>query len=244
MKKKKIILMVVCILLAVVLIAAIIISIMLGKSADNIEASSSSNKPVKRDPSLHLVTFYSDEGNVIWTEEVANNEAATAPTDPEMSYGSLFLGWKENFSKITADTDVYPEVASIVGVKNAFAIPTVYVKRGETVSIPFRLCGDVDVSGFDLTLEYDAELLELEAVSDEDGDVIYNDEVAGRIRMNFVSGRNVLGDIDICTFKFIAKGSENQTRIKVDIKKMVAVGEDDMMFSPEYTVFDTTVNIY
>ncbi|MBO4563478.1 MAG: dockerin type I repeat-containing protein [Clostridia bacterium] len=62
---------------------------------------------------LHTVTFYDIDGNVISTQQVQDGGAATAPSIPETVNNAngtyIFYGWDVDFSNVTGDIDVHPE---------------------------------------------------------------------------------------------------------------------------------------
>lgn len=53
----------------------------------------------------YTVVFKDIDGNVLKTEEVEENKAASAP-DVEDGYGYTFIGWDKDFSKVTSDLEV------------------------------------------------------------------------------------------------------------------------------------------
>ena len=62
---------------------------------------------------LWIVRFYGVGGQLIGTVSVPDGTAAVAPSVPGLIDGNRFMGWKEDFSKITADTDIHAVYAPI-----------------------------------------------------------------------------------------------------------------------------------
>lgn len=192
----------------------------------------------------YTVTFYADNGSILKIDAVPENGSATPPVEPEMSYGNIFTKWTSNFSAVKENMEIHPECQSVLGKDNVFALAGAYGKAGECIIVPLQLCGNVQLSGFDLTVEYDPEFLALEAVFNEDGGVVYNDEQPGQIRMNYVSVEDTVADVDICTFKFLVLADTGETPISVSVNSICAGSEDDSMFVPKYTTIQAAVYIY
>ncbi len=192
----------------------------------------------------YTVTFYADDGSILWIDTVPENGVATPPTEPEMTYGNVFFKWDSDFSSVTKDLEIHPECQSVAGKNNAFAMAGAYGKTGDSVIVPLKLCGDVCLCGFDLTVTYDPEKLQLESVFNEDGDIIYNDEIPGEIHLNFVSIQDVEADIDICSFKFKVLAENGEIPVTSEMVSIYAGNDDDSMYVPEYTLFPATVYVY
>lgn len=193
----------------------------------------------------YTVTFYSDDGSILWIDTVPENGTATPPVEPEMTYGNVFTKWNGSFTSVTEDLEIQPECLSLTGKKNAFVLPGAYGKTGDYVILPFKLSGDVCLCGFDLTVTYDPEKLQLESVFNEDGAIIYNDETPGVIRMNFVSIKDVEADVDICSFKFkVLAESYCEIPVTAKMTSIYAGNDDDSMYVPEYELIPANVYVY
>lgn len=194
--------------------------------------------------SAYTVTFYADDGSVLYIDTVKAGESATPPAEPQMTYGNVFMKWDKDFSTVSEAKEVFPECQSVKGKKNVFALEGAYGRKEETIVVPLQLCGDVCLCGFDLTVHYDADKLELESVFHEDGDVIFNDETPGEIYLNFASIENVKADVDICWFKFRIIADSGEAPVFATMKSVYAWNEDDEMFVPEYELISANVYIY
>lgn len=192
----------------------------------------------------YTVTFYADDGSILFIDSVIEGDAAAPPIEPIMSYGNIFTKWDSDFSAVTEDTEIHPECRSVVGKPNVFALAGAYGRTEETVFVPFRLCGDVCLCGFDLTVTYDAEKLSLESVFDEDGGVVYNNETPGRVYINFAGIKDIEADVDICCFKFKVLAEEGEIPVSVAMTSIYAGNEDDSMYIPEYELIPATVYVY
>ena len=110
-----------------------------------------SYKAVKSDLELHAkmekleydVNFYDYEGNLIETQTIKYQEAATAPKLESNEYYE-FTGWDKDFSSVTDDLDVYATAKKVKGKieyffgdENLNLIPSTYnIGEGVTLPIP------------------------------------------------------------------------------------------------------------
>ena len=224
MTKKKIILFV-CIVICIV--ALIGVAINFGLSKKNYE-----------------VTFYSDDDTVIKVDEVPRNDSADPPVTPQVPYGKIFSHWSTDFSKVKGNMDIKPVCENFIGKSNVFAMSGAYGKKDSSVTVPLQLCGNVCLSGFDITVKYDSDVLELDSVFNEDGGIVYNSERPGQIKINYVSTKNTLGDVDICCFKFKIKSDEKKdTPIEISAGKVCAVKDDESIYDAEYSIINSSVYI-
>lgn len=249
MNKNK--LWVIILVLAIILVAAVLFLLVLERSIpDSIyqgdpdeTARPGASSDVQNDK--YAVTYFSNDGTVLKVDYVAKGESANPPIQAQMSYGTVFKSWDKDFSCITEDMDVYPIYEDILGKENVFAVDSTYGKSGGTAIVPIRLCGDVCLSAFDLMISYDADVLELVSVT-EDGAVLYNDEVPGKIRLNYVSTDNTVADVDICFLEFSIKNPQRQVPIDVEVYSIYAceaelTSNNDDLYIPGYSVVNGTV---
>ena len=203
----------------------------------------SKNKQAFRDTKTYKVTFYSDNNTVLKIDHVMEHHDATPPVQPEMTYGNIFVKWKEDFTDINSDMEVHPEIKSVKSENNVFALTGVYGTKGSDVIVTMRLCGDVCISGFELKANYDPAKLELISIFNVDGGVLFNDEESGVIKINYVSIENTVSDVDICTFKFKVKADNGEVPINTTVISAYANNGDDM-YKVEYMTVDSFVYIY
>lgn len=222
-KKKNIVL--VCIVICIVALIGVAINFGLSKKS-------------------YEVSFYSDDNTVIKVEEVPRNDSAEPPVTPQLSYGKLFSHWNTDFSKVKGKMDIKPVCEDFTGKPNVFAMSGAYGKKDSSVTVPLQLCGNVCLSGFDITVKFDPDVLELESVFNEDGGIVYNSEREGQIKINYVSTKNTLGDVDICCFKFKIKSDEKkETPIEISASKVCAVKDDENIYNVEYSIINSSVYI-
>lgn len=187
------------------------------------------------------VTFYSDDNEILLIDNINCFEQATPPQEPQMTYGKIFKSWDKDFSSVKKDMDIYPVTEDFSGKANVFALPGVYGNVGEYITVPFKLCGEVCLSGFDAAINYDNSILELESIFNEDGAVIYNAEKKGVIRINYVSVGNTIGDVDICTLKFKIKKYAETIDLSIEVNSVCANKNDSELYTPDTNIINSTI---
>ena len=202
---------------------------------DVIIDNSNENETVPEDQIT--VTYFGDDGTILKYETLQKGEFTTPPSEPKMSYGKIFRNWDFDFSPVQTSTEINPVCISLPDQTNAFVIPGVYGKTGDTVMVPVLLCGNVCVAGFDITVSYDPEKLEIVSV-DEDGAVVYNDETPGQVRINYVSVENTVTDVDVVRMMFCIKSEPGEVEIGITVNGIYACNSgvdsnDDSMYVPE-----------
>lgn len=243
MNKKK--LWIIISILALVLAAAITCLIIFGQREEPGVEQGSNSDSVSKDQ--YTATFYSNDGTVLKIDSVEKGMAANPPSQPQMLFGTVFRSWDADISSVTKNLEVHPICEDVKGKPNIFAIEGAYGKSGGTVIVPIRLCGEVCVSAFDMTISYDSTALDLISVS-EDGAVLYNDEVPGKIKLNYVSTDNTVADVDICFLELSMKAPSGQLPVTMELQSIYACqdslesGNDDL-YVPEYSAINGTVYV-
>lgn len=193
------------------------------------------------------VTFYSNDDTILKIDYVEKGAAAVPPAEPQMSYGMVFQSWDTDFSKVTKDMEIHPICEDVKEKTNAFAVGGAYGRTGDTVTVPVTLCGRVCVAGFDATITYDPEALELTGVT-EDGAVLYNAEEPGVIRLNYVSVENTEADVDVCRLRFRIKADSGPIPVTMELHSICACSsgvdsQDDSMYVPEAYLIGGNVHV-
>ena len=191
----------------------------------------------------YTVNFYSDTNRVIKIETVKRGTSAEPPKEPTMTSGRIFTKWDSDFSKVKKNMEVLPEYEEYTGKENVIAMAGAYGKQGEEVFVPLKLCGDVCLSGMDITIEYDADALEFISVFNEDGALVYNGDEAGKVRINYISAENTEDEVDLCGLKFKIKAANGSVQIKTTVEKIVAWDGEEKLTEPTYTLIGSTVYV-
>ena len=196
----------------------------------------------------YKVTFFSDTDIVLKVDKVKKNNSAEPPREPQMTYGNIFKSWDKDFSRVRKNLKVHPVCESVIDKSNVFSMPGAYGKTGDTVFVPVQLSGNVCLSGFDITIEYDADALTLDSYFDNDEAVMINDETPGMLKINYISAKNTTADVDICTLKFFVKAKKGECPIKMTVNSIYAFEDsddlsNDKLYTPESNVIDSTVYV-
>ena len=229
------------ILIAVLGIIVALLVVFPKENSGNETGKTQSN--ISENASKYAVTFYSNDGTVLKIDSVTENSSATPPVAPVMTYGTVFKSWDTDFSKVTKDFEVHPVCQEIKGKPNVLAVQSRYSVKDGTVVVPIQLCGNVCVSGIDMTIRYDKELLKLEEVTEDKG-VVFNDATPGIIKLNYVSAQNTVADVDLCNLRFYVSAAEGEIPITIEINEIYAFENEDKtdkLYVPESTVIDGKV---
>lgn len=203
----------------------------------------STSQDDKYDEKNYVVKFFSDNEALLKIDNVKSGKSAAPPVEPEVTYGSVFQKWDTDFSSVSKDLEVYPVCESFKDKENVFALAGAYGKKEDTVTTSLSLCGVVELSGFDITVEYDKECLLLESVFDNDPNIILNDSEPGKIKINYVSTENTTADVDICSFKFKITDSQKENPLNIKVNKVYA-NKGNELYSPKYNVINSYIYIY
>lgn len=187
--------------------------------------------------------FHSDSGEILAIEKVKQNETPSPPDDPHLTYGYIFKKWDTDFIEVKEDLDIYPETVSFTGKANVFALSGGYGSQEDAVYIPFVLRGEICLSGFSVSVNYDKDVLKLESVYDADGAVIFNKETEGIVHINYTSLENTVADVDICSFKFRIKEDVEKTDLHITMESICANKNDETFYTPENNLIDASVYV-
>lgn len=169
----------------------------------------------------YTVIFYDDNNTILKIDTVSENSSAVPPKEPIMTHGMIFQSWDTDFSNVTSNLEVRPICQSVKGVDNVIALQSAYASTDGTVIIPLHLCGDVCISGLDISIWYDSNSLSLESVT-ADAAVILNDQTPGIIKLNYVSVTNTDADVDLCDLKFRILASEGSHPMSIEVNGITA----------------------
>ena len=152
----------------------------------------------------YTVTFFSEEGEVYDVQKVQKGTSATPIGCPE-KIGYVFDGWKGDLNNIRTNLSVFAMWTKISDVQNFFILPSFYGLQSDSIVLPLRLAGMVDICAFELVVQYDPNKLVFSVAANVDGEaLVYCNEQKGEIYINFISNNNINSDLDICELSFYA----------------------------------------
>lgn len=161
----------------------------------------STKNPISMKGKMFEVRFLDYDGRVISTILSGGNVRVPCPPTRE---GFLFSGWDKPLKSITEDTEVNAQY--LTGDEaNIFAVSTENGGVGDSISVTVKLQGTSLLSGFDMRLRYNADLLEFVSLDSQRAFDVTANKVAGSnlIAFNYSSARNVnkTGEILSATFR-------------------------------------------
>ena len=149
------------------------------------------------------VVFTDKDGNILAEQKVYSGNAALPPEAPAVA-NSIFVNWDADFTHIIGDTVISP-VYTEENAENLFTVSSCSVDLDEEVKVRISLGGTVNLSAYDMRLQYDADVLEFVSLDTEFSmDVVANHVASGGyIRFNYSSrtNRTRAGDILEVTFR-------------------------------------------
>lgn len=137
-------------------IAAILLAGILASGAAFWIAREYASKRQNENLAKHTVTFAYQDGTVIETKEVTHGKGVFPP---KLTEKGVFRGWSNGFNAVVADIEAHPVYHNITE-NNLFHFDSVYVQEGNEFTLDICVGGYVSISSGELSLEYDAEVLE------------------------------------------------------------------------------------
>lgn len=172
-------------------------------------------------------------------------------TDPQYVYlpkeqtgeDLVFSGWEEN--PADSQGDLVAKYQDVSQVQNAIVIPAVYGQGGEQVSVPLRICGQVDLCALDLRVTYDKELLRYAGSADQDEDLLINcDEENGVLLINFLRLVNLEEQFEFANLVFdVTTTHACDTTLWLDVVEAVALDEEQQIRFCNFSVVDGVAHL-
>lgn len=124
--------------------------------------------------------------------------------------------------------------------KNVIALDAFRANGGETVSIPLRLCGQVELCAVDLKISYDTERLKYVGCENDDDDLIVNcNAEKGVILVNFVRIVNLEENFKFCDLLFeVITTLECESVLTVEIEQAVCLDAAGDILFPDAAAAD------
>ena len=113
----------------------------------------------KPQPPKFTVVFQGSQGTELARQQVTAGSSAIPPELTQNGDGIVFRGWSKHLYNIQKDTQVTPVYEDLRLSANAFYMDAAYALPGEDVTMTLWLSGNVRLSGIELTLSYDKDVL-------------------------------------------------------------------------------------
>lgn len=180
----------------------------------------------------------------------------TQPTEPELSPTppdepeqgcvrfslSDFPGPDEDYvfrGYSSAGTEQQGEFMDVRELPNVVALDGVSGNAGDHLSIPLRVCGEVEFCGVDLKIYYDPQLLKYEGYDNADDDLmVHCNEEKGVVLINLARVANLEDNYGVCQLLFqVITTLECESTLRVELEEMVSLDQDgNIIFPPAYSM--------
>ena len=141
----------------------------------------------------------------------------------------VFSGWvTPEGDSAQPETDANARYRDVSELDNVLAIPSEYAQKDELVSLPLRLCGQVELCAFDVKLTYDKNRLEYLGCEDVDDDLMVHAKTdEGVVRINYLYPRNLQEEKDLCRLQFrVTSKEQGQSLLHMEVLEAVRLGSD------------------
>lgn len=124
--------------------------------------------------------------------------------------------------------------------ENVIALDAFRADGGETVRVPLRLCGQVELCAVDLKISYDTERLKYVGCENDDDDLLVNcDADKGVILVNFVRIVNLEENFKFCDLLFeVVTTLECESVLTVEIEEAVCLDAAGDIVFPDAAAAD------
>ena len=192
----------------------------------------------------YLVTFVAPDHSILYIDKVKKGEAAEPPANMVMPQGYIFSYWDKDFSNVTEEMTIYAVCQQIPSSGNVLTLGGSYASKGEQVTVPLQLCGDVCLCAFDIRVVYDKEVLDFVEFSSKDSAVDANCmEEKGVIYLNYGSRENTTGEVDLTDLVFTVVGEAAWTSVTIEVMEVISFDENYDFYVPECTTISAIIRI-
>ena len=108
----------------------------------------------------YTVVFKGSQGAVLAQQQVNAGGSAIPPKLQQDNDAIVFRGWSKHLYNIQKDTEVTPVYEDLRQAANAFYMDAAYALPGDEMEMTLWLGGSVRLSGIELTLSYDKDVLQ------------------------------------------------------------------------------------
>lgn len=108
----------------------------------------------------YTVEFTGSQGAVLSQQQVTAGSCAIPPKLQQDNDAIVFRGWSKHLYNIQKDMTVTPVYKDLRQATNAFYMDSAYALPGEEMEMTLWLGGNVRLSGIELTLSYDKDVLQ------------------------------------------------------------------------------------
>lgn len=206
------------------------------------------------------IIYLMPDGSEFHPEISKNGSTLKVPDNPQMPEGWIFTGW--SFSNTPpASSSVGSSEPAPLGEKSAVyawaqathapvfdtgvALSGGYGTKGNRVTLPLQLCGEVNICAFEAQITYDPSQLKFVKFANRDPGVIINAiEEDGVVILNYLDSTNTTGDVALVDLVFQISGKEQtETPLEVTVTNGTRLTDDGEMEDVDVRVISAAVAI-
>lgn len=213
-------------------------------SSENVPSSSGGFSGDSSDPNVKAHTIAFDDGSGVLSSQqiIFVGDKVNPPKEPKKLY-YIFSGWDTDLRNIDKNKVIKALWTKTDGESNYFTLPVKYALNENVIDTPLALCGKVDLCAFDIEIQYDKNSLEFIKITEKDDDIVSNHIAdSGIIKINFMSSKNITGEIDICNMQFKTLDN-NSSEIKIIVKEVIKLDDHGEFVNPSYNVHNGKIYV-
>lgn len=216
------------------------------------------------------VRYLLPDGTEFVPEKATNGGDIRVPDNPQMPEGWIFTGWSFSNEADPAQASDAPEEgagnqngdsadaldlkSTVYAKANAVHVPVFdtglaltsgYGTKGNRVTLPLQICGEVNVCAFEAEIHYDPSQLKFVEFANKDPGVVINAiEDEGLIVLNYMDSANTVGDVSLADLVFEIVGeSDTVTPLTVTVTNGTRLNDENAMEDVDITIISAAVQI-
>ena len=208
------------------------------------------------------VVYLMPDGMEFQPKTAKNGRDVKVPDNPQMPEGWIFTGWSfSNAAPADGEGSAEPEPSGDLDTKStvyaraeAVHVPVFdtgvalsggYGTKGNRVTLPLQLCGEVNICAFEAEIHYDPAQLKFVEFQNEDPGIVINViEEEGLVILNYLDSANTTGDVAMADLVFEIIGTDQTvTPLEVTVTNGTRLTEDGEMEDVDVQIISAAVSI-
>lgn len=208
------------------------------------------------------VVYLLPDGTEFHPGNAKNGSDIKVPDNPQMPEGWIFTGW--SFSNAAPDdgagsSELVPsgkpdtkntvyaraEAVHVPVFDTGLALAGGYGTKKDHVTLPLKLCGEVNICAFEAEIHYDPGQLKFVEFANTDPGVVINViEEEGCLLLNYLDSENTLGDVDLVDLVFEIIGeSDTDTPVEITVENGTRLNDAGEMEDVDVLLISSMVTI-
>lgn len=208
------------------------------------------------------VVYLMPDGMEFQPKTAKNGRDVKVPDNPQMPEGWIFTGWSfSNTAPADGEGSVEPDSSGDLDVKStvyaraeAVHVPVFdtgvalsggYGTKGNRVTLPLQLCGEVNICAFEAEIHYDPAQLKFVEFQNEDPGIVINViEEEGLVILNYLDSANTTGDVAMADLVFEIIGTDQTvTPLEVTVTNGTRLNDEGEMEDVDVQIISAAVSI-